>query len=42
MTLYLTEEEVAAELRQEQGLASLDEVQWGILESNGRISFIPK
>jgi uncharacterized membrane protein YcaP (DUF421 family) len=38
----LTAEEVAAELRQEQGMASLDEVQWGILESNGRISFIPK
>ena len=38
----LTAEEVAAELRQEQGLASLEQVQWGILESNGRISFIPK
>jgi uncharacterized membrane protein YcaP (DUF421 family) len=38
----LTTEEVAAELRQEQGLASLDQVRWAILESNGRISFIPK
>ena len=38
----LTAEEVAAELRQEQGLASLDQVKWAILESNGRISFIPK
>jgi uncharacterized membrane protein YcaP (DUF421 family) len=38
----LTAEEVAAELRQEQGLSSLDQVKWGILESNGRISFIPK
>jgi len=38
----LTAEEVAAELRQEQGLSLLDQVKWGILESNGRISFIPK
>ena len=38
----LTAEEVAAEARQEQGIASLADVQWGILESNGRISFIPK
>jgi len=38
----LTAEEVAAELRQEQGLASLDDVKWGILESNGRISFISR
>ena len=38
----LTTEEVAAELRQEHGLSSLDQVKWAILESNGRISFIPK
>jgi uncharacterized membrane protein YcaP (DUF421 family) len=38
----LTTEEVAAELRQEHGLPSLDQVKWAILESNGRISFIPK
>ena len=38
----LTTEEVAAELRQEQGIASLDQVKWAILESNGRISFIAK
>jgi uncharacterized membrane protein YcaP (DUF421 family) len=38
----LTAEEVAADARQEQGLASLDQVQWAILESNGRISFIAK
>ena len=38
----LTPEEVAAELRQEHGLPSLDQVKWAILESNGRISFIPK
>ena len=35
----LTVDEVAAEARQQQ-LASLDDVAWGILESNGRISFI--
>ena len=29
-------------LRQEHGLPSLDQVKWAILESNGRISFIPK
>jgi uncharacterized membrane protein YcaP (DUF421 family) len=38
----LTVEEVAAEARQEHGLASLDGVKWAILESNGRISFIQK
>jgi uncharacterized membrane protein YcaP (DUF421 family) len=38
----LTVEEVAAEARQEHGLASLDGVAWAILESNGRISFIQK
>ena len=38
----LTTEEVAAELRQEHGLPSLDQVKWAILEANGRISFIPK
>jgi uncharacterized membrane protein YcaP (DUF421 family) len=38
----LTAEEVAAELRQQHGLPSLDGVQWAILESSGRISFIPK
>jgi uncharacterized membrane protein YcaP (DUF421 family) len=37
----LTLEEVAAEARQNE-LASLDQVAWGILESSGRISFIPK
>jgi uncharacterized membrane protein YcaP (DUF421 family) len=38
----LTLEEVAAEARLQHGLASLDGVQWAILESNGRISFITK
>ncbi len=34
-------EELAAAARQEQ-LASLDDVRWAVLETNGRISFIPK
>jgi uncharacterized membrane protein YcaP (DUF421 family) len=37
----MTEDEVAEEMRQQQ-IASLDEVQWAILESNGSISFIEK
>jgi uncharacterized membrane protein YcaP (DUF421 family) len=37
----LTEDEVAEEMRQQQ-IASVEDVQWGILESNGTISFIPK
>jgi uncharacterized membrane protein YcaP (DUF421 family) len=37
----MTEDEVAEEMRQQQ-IASLDEVQWAILESNGSISFIKK
>lgn len=37
----MTPEEVAAEARI-QKIASLDEVQWAVLESGGRISFIPK
>src|SRR5215204_5376878 len=37
----MTVEELAAEARQQQ-VASLDMVQWAVLESNGRISFIPK
>ena len=32
-------EELAASARQE-GIGSLDEVQWAVLETNGRISFI--
>ena len=38
----LTLEEVAAEARLQHGLPSLDDVQWAILEANGRISFITK
>ena len=37
----LTPEEVAEEARQHQ-IASLEDVQWAVLESNGKISFIPK
>jgi uncharacterized membrane protein YcaP (DUF421 family) len=37
----MTEDEVAEEMRQQQ-IASLDDVQWAILESNGSISFIEK
>jgi uncharacterized membrane protein YcaP (DUF421 family) len=37
----VTVEEVAAEARQ-QGIASLDDVRWAVLETSGRISFIQK
>jgi uncharacterized membrane protein YcaP (DUF421 family) len=37
----LTEDEVAEEMRKQQ-IASVDEVAWGILESDGNMSFIPK
>jgi uncharacterized membrane protein YcaP (DUF421 family) len=37
----LTAEEIAGEARLQQ-IASLDKVQWAVLESGGRISFIPK
>jgi uncharacterized membrane protein YcaP (DUF421 family) len=37
----LTVEEVAAEARQQQ-IASLEDVQWAVLETNGSISFIEK
>ena len=37
----LTPAEVAAEARQ-QGIASLDEVEWAVLEGSGKISFIRK
>ncbi len=37
----ITAEEVAGEARL-QKISSLDEVQWAMLESGGRISFIPK
>ena len=35
----ITRGELAAAARQE-GIASLDEVQWAVLETSGRISFI--
>jgi uncharacterized membrane protein YcaP (DUF421 family) len=37
----ITPEEVAAEARLQQ-ISSLEDVQWALLESGGRISFIPK
>jgi uncharacterized membrane protein YcaP (DUF421 family) len=37
----MTSDEVAEEMRQQQ-IASLEEVEWGILEANGSISFIQK
>jgi uncharacterized membrane protein YcaP (DUF421 family) len=37
----ITREELAAAGRQ-QGLNSLDEIRWAVLETNGRISFIPR
>jgi uncharacterized membrane protein YcaP (DUF421 family) len=37
----LTEEDLAEEMRAQQ-IASVADVEWGILESNGTISFIPK
>jgi uncharacterized membrane protein YcaP (DUF421 family) len=37
----LTREEVEEEARQQQ-IASLDEVEWGVLEPSGKISFIEK
>lgn len=37
----MTPEEVAAEARMNQ-IASLSDVRWAVLESNGKISFIPR
>jgi uncharacterized membrane protein YcaP (DUF421 family) len=37
----MNEEEILAEARQQQ-ISSLDEVAWGVLEGNGRLSFIKK
>jgi uncharacterized membrane protein YcaP (DUF421 family) len=37
----LTEDDVTEEMRGQQ-IASVEDVQWGILESNGTMSFIPK
>jgi uncharacterized membrane protein YcaP (DUF421 family) len=37
----LTEGDVAEEMRAQQ-IASFEDVEWGILESNGTMSFIPK
>jgi uncharacterized membrane protein YcaP (DUF421 family) len=37
----LTEDDVAEEMRAQQ-IASFEDVEWGILEGNGTMSFIPK
>jgi uncharacterized membrane protein YcaP (DUF421 family) len=37
----LTEEEIGAEARLE-GISSIEDVRWAILETNGRISFVKK
>src|ERR671910_2540858 len=37
----ITREELAAAARQ-NAIGSLEDVQWAVLETNGRISFIPK
>ena len=37
----ITIDEVLEEARQQQ-IGSLDDVAWGVLESNGKISFLPK
>jgi uncharacterized membrane protein YcaP (DUF421 family) len=37
----MTQEEIAGEARIQQ-IESLDKVKWAVLESGGRISFIPK
>jgi uncharacterized membrane protein YcaP (DUF421 family) len=37
----ITVDEVLEEARQQQ-IASLDQVAWGVLEANGKISFLPK
>jgi uncharacterized membrane protein YcaP (DUF421 family) len=37
----ITLEELAAAARQQQ-IGSLDDVRWGVLETNGQLSFLPK
>ena len=37
----MTPEEVAAEARLQQ-IPSLDQVRWAVLESSGKLSFIPR
>jgi uncharacterized membrane protein YcaP (DUF421 family) len=37
----LTREEIGAEARLE-GISSIEDIRWGILETNGRISFVTK
>jgi uncharacterized membrane protein YcaP (DUF421 family) len=37
----ITPEEVAGEARQQQ-IVSIEDIQWGVLEGSGKMSFIPK
>jgi uncharacterized membrane protein YcaP (DUF421 family) len=37
----ITPEEVAGEARQQQ-IASIEDIEWGVLEGSGKMSFIPK
>jgi uncharacterized membrane protein YcaP (DUF421 family) len=37
----ITMEDLTAQARM-QGIASLDDVRWGVLETSGQISFVPK
>ena len=37
----VTPEEVAGEARQQQ-IASIEDIEWGVLEGSGKMSFIPK
>ena len=37
----ITQDELAAAARQ-QGIETIDDVKWAVLETNGRLSFIPK
>ena len=37
----ITAEEVAGEARQQQ-IASIEDIEWGVLEGSGKMSFIPK
>ena len=38
----LTEDEVLEQVRLQQGLDSLDDVKWAVLETSGSISIVPK
>jgi len=38
----ITLEEVAAQARIQQGIAHIEDIEWGVLETSGQISFIKK